>query len=57
MGLESKRRKRDQKKGGCGTGTHSSFILVQVPNVVRQVGLEAACGIGSRGVFSGAVLI
>ena len=53
MGLKSK---REIKRKGCGTGTHLKFLLVEVPNVVRQVGLETSSCIGSRGVSSGAAV-
>lgn len=40
---------------GCKTGTHSKLLLIEVPNVVRQVGLETSRRIGSCGVSPSAV--
>lgn len=36
--------------------THFKFLIVKVPDVVRQMGLEASCGVCPRGVSSSTVL-
>ena len=41
---------------GYQMATHFKFLIVKAPDVVRKMGLEAARGIGPRGVSPGAIL-
>jgi hypothetical protein len=48
------KKERSGEEEGCKAGTHFELLIVEVSNIVRQMGLETASSISSRGVSSGA---
>lgn len=52
--VQSEGRKRSGEEEGCKAGTHFELLIVEVSNIMRQMGLKTTSSIGSSGVSSGA---
>lgn len=47
-------KKERSEEEGCKAGTHFELLIVEVSNIMRQMGLKTTSSIGSSGVSSGA---